>query len=264
MQAAGAGRKLHRSRDAHIAGVCAGIAEYYDFDAIAIRVLAVLTALMTLGLITVVYLVLWAVLPRADEPAALYDVTPESAESSAYGYLDWREAAGFPKDGGETGLSIVGRLAIAVGVMLLFLLVSVNVSPLVSGSQWWQFWPVMLIIVGLCLIVVPIRGRFEGLWHALGIMVTSIAATLLPITLGMLSWATLLVAFQDLWPFFVVAAIMLVLGLKRNINALMFAAAFCVAAFCLIALMAYGVPGDTQGPVLEMPEGISLSMMFHL
>ena len=58
-------RKLRRSSDKVIAGVCAGIAERFDSDPTAIRVLwALLTVLTALipGIIT--YIILWIVMPK--------------------------------------------------------------------------------------------------------------------------------------------------------------------------------------------------------
>ncbi len=57
-------KKLYRSDDCVVAGVCAGIAEYCDIDPVIVRILAVLLCLSTLGLAILVYVVLWLVLPR--------------------------------------------------------------------------------------------------------------------------------------------------------------------------------------------------------
>ena len=76
-------RQLYRSRDAHLAGVCAGIAEYCDFDPIVIRILAVLLTLSTFGLAAIVYLILWAYLPRASETRGL--TLPREAPSEKVG-----------------------------------------------------------------------------------------------------------------------------------------------------------------------------------
>ena len=57
-------KRLTRSRtNKKIAGVCGGVAEYLDVDPTLVRVGFVLGALLTHGLVALVYLVLWAVLP---------------------------------------------------------------------------------------------------------------------------------------------------------------------------------------------------------
>ena len=58
-------KKLTRSRDQKIAGICGGIAEYFDVDPTLIRVLYALASLLTgviFGFIT--YLVLCAIIPQ--------------------------------------------------------------------------------------------------------------------------------------------------------------------------------------------------------
>jgi len=57
------GHQLARSEtDKRIAGVCGGIAEYFDLDPILVRVGFVAAAVMGFGLI--LYVVLWIVLPK--------------------------------------------------------------------------------------------------------------------------------------------------------------------------------------------------------
>lgn len=61
-------KKLHRSRkDRMIAGVCGGIAEYFDVDPVIIRLIAVVLLLPggLPGLLP--YLILWIVVPEAPE-----------------------------------------------------------------------------------------------------------------------------------------------------------------------------------------------------
>ena len=249
---------LYRSRDAYIGGVCAGIAARLDFDPIVVRILAVLLAGMTVGLAVVAYMVLWVRLPLEPESTAPFDITPERAESAAHGSIDCALSLD-SKCAGSRGdperLSMVARLAIAVGLMLLFLAVAMNVAPIVSGTHWWQFWPLAFLIVGLCLIIIPVRTRFETLWHAVGIVVTSLSATLLPISLGVASWETFPYAFEHLWVFVVVALALFCLGLYNGSDVLVIAGAFCLAGFCLVALLAFSVPGDVSTLLITMPNG---------
>ena len=57
-------KKLQRSGDEAIAGVCAGIADRFDVDPLVVRILAVLFAIVTFGLVLPVYAVIWLVIPR--------------------------------------------------------------------------------------------------------------------------------------------------------------------------------------------------------
>ena len=251
---------LCRSRDAYVAGVCAGIAERLDFDAIVIRILAILLTLVTFGLAAIAYVVLWVRLPVEPEPATPYDITPERAESIARGSLDFNSRAGYLQGGSDEDgrLSLVPRLVIAVGLMLLFLGVAMNVAPIVSGTRWWQFWPVAFLILGLCLIIIPVRTRYEAIWHAVGIAVTSIAAMALPMSLGVVAWETFAVAFRHMWPLIALAIGVFVVGIYRKADFLIVAGALCWAAFCLAALMFFSLPGEMGALFINMPDGSSM------
>jgi phage shock protein C len=63
-------RRLYRSRtDRKLAGVCGGLAQYFNIDAILMRVLFVVLALLG-GPGLVIYLMLWIVVPEEPEDAA--------------------------------------------------------------------------------------------------------------------------------------------------------------------------------------------------
>jgi phage shock protein C len=64
-------KKLHRSRNKMIAGVCGGIAEWLGWDVTLVRVLYVLVSLVSVGFPgIVVYLLLWIIMPGPDRPAS--------------------------------------------------------------------------------------------------------------------------------------------------------------------------------------------------
>lgn len=58
-------KKLTRSSNRIIAGVCAGLAEYFGLDVTMVRVLYVVLSLATAFSGTLVYLVLWILMPRS-------------------------------------------------------------------------------------------------------------------------------------------------------------------------------------------------------
>jgi len=60
-------KKLYRSRkDYMIAGVCGGIAEYFDIDSTLVRLLTVLVVLIG-GAGVVAYIIAWIVIPKNPE-----------------------------------------------------------------------------------------------------------------------------------------------------------------------------------------------------
>lgn len=58
-------KKLIRSKNGMIAGVCSGIADYLNMDATIVRILYVLMSLLSAAFPgTVVYLILWLIIPK--------------------------------------------------------------------------------------------------------------------------------------------------------------------------------------------------------
>ncbi len=239
-------KRVYRSRNALIGGVCAGIAEAVDADALVMRIFAVLLALVTVGLAVFLYAYLWAKLPIEEEGPEPFEVMPESAESSAYGAIPYKGGSSSIATQPSGGLSIFSRLVVAAALMLLFLAVSINVSPLVPGAQWWQFWPIAFVIMGLCLIIVPVPGEHEAIWHALGIVVMSASAMILPMVLRIASWSVLLNALVILWPLLVVATILFVAGIHLHQTPPIVFAAIVVAAFCLMTLFLFASTDVTK------------------
>ena len=245
-------RRLFRAREgAYVGGVCAGLADYYECDAIVVRILAILLAILTVGVACIVYVVMWARLPLESESEAPYDVRPESAESNAFGCVDCDLCCGEK----VVTIPVLARLAIAAGLMVLFLAVAMGVSPLVPGTQWWQFWPVALLMTGLCFIIIPIRTRREAAWHTAGIMVTALAASLLPMSLGIMSWATIVCAFENFWFLAILSIVLLVVGFYRENDALLLVAAFVFVAFCLMGITFCVIPGELESLFFYGPTG---------
>lgn len=60
-------KKLTRSRkERMIAGVCGGLAEYFGWDVSILRVVYVLATIFTAFAGTIVYIILWIVMPDED------------------------------------------------------------------------------------------------------------------------------------------------------------------------------------------------------
>jgi phage shock protein C len=67
-------KRLMRSRtDRKVAGVCGGIAEYFDVDPTLVRVLWLIITLFSGGLGIIAYIIAWSVMPEEPEVVA---VTP--------------------------------------------------------------------------------------------------------------------------------------------------------------------------------------------
>jgi phage shock protein C len=62
-------KRLRRSKNKMIAGVCAGLAEWLGWDVTLVRVLYVIISILSAAFPgTVVYLLLWVIMPGPDSP----------------------------------------------------------------------------------------------------------------------------------------------------------------------------------------------------
>ncbi len=58
-------RRLVRSQDSMIAGVCAGIAEYLNIDTALVRIIYVLLTIFSAGFFGIlIYIIMWIIMPE--------------------------------------------------------------------------------------------------------------------------------------------------------------------------------------------------------
>ena len=57
-------RKIYRSSDRVIAGVCGGLAEYLDVDATIVRLVYALFTVTTIFSGAILYIIAWLIVPR--------------------------------------------------------------------------------------------------------------------------------------------------------------------------------------------------------
>lgn len=62
-----ANKKLYRSNDRVFGGVCAGLAEYFDFDVTAVRAAYALLTFFTAFSDIPCYFILWLIMPAKDK-----------------------------------------------------------------------------------------------------------------------------------------------------------------------------------------------------
>lgn len=134
-------KKLYRSReDAMIAGVCAGIAEYFNIDTSLVR-LATVILIFPGGLSFWAYIIAWIIIPQKPlaVPAQAEGAEPESpveTEATAEGEETARQD--------DKSRYIVGVVLVVLG--LIFLL---NAFDVVFWFSFGKLWPIILIIIGI-------------------------------------------------------------------------------------------------------------------
>lgn len=124
-----------------IAGVCAGLAEYFDFDVTLMRVIFVVLVFITGGGMILLYIILALILPVSDTSADKDENFGEKASKlgkeiqSSKGAYYLRNYLGF-------GIIVLGAW-----------LLLVQVFPQWVVFRWDFVWPAILIIIGLVMII---------------------------------------------------------------------------------------------------------------
>lgn len=155
-------RRLYRStKERIIAGICGGLAEHFQIDPILIRLIFILLSLIN-GLGIIIYIVLWLLLPRGivvtespgngseelseppGEPIGEKEAE-ESQETLIIGLLPlWQRAL------------VLGLVPIIVGAIFLMEKLGYFPSIWILGRI---FWPALLLIVGILVIVAGVTKR---------------------------------------------------------------------------------------------------------
>jgi phage shock protein C len=153
-------KRLYKSRkNKVIAGVCGGIAEYFDVDPVLIRIIAILF-FFTGGAALIAYIVGLVIIPNQPLEEFFKEnknpiVTPPSPEQQ----MNSASSAFVTGASGNTGKLIIGIILIGFGVIFLL-----NQLPFFAPGFWWLwglswriFWPSVLIIIGLIVLLLHAR-----------------------------------------------------------------------------------------------------------
>lgn len=132
-------KRLSRSRhDIMIAGVAAGIADYFDLDPALIRIAFILITLLG-GSGILAYLVLWLVLPKEGSlnqaPEAQIKANAAEIKSRAEDLVDRA-----PK---TSNRNLWGIFLVLFGLTLLL-----QNFGLARFLDWGRLWPILLIVAG--------------------------------------------------------------------------------------------------------------------
>jgi phage shock protein C len=156
-------KRFYRSRnDRVLAGVCGGLAEYFDIDPLLIRLLFVVLALIGGGGF-LLYIILWIVTKEvpAGWQASPVTPTPENRQGPA---PDPQPAGDTPKPQPAAvreprprkkhkGL-IGGLVLITLGILFL-------IQEFSETLDFGDLWPVLLVVIGLGLLFIAVAGRNE-------------------------------------------------------------------------------------------------------
>lgn len=143
-------KKLYK--DEHrkmIAGVCAGLSDYFSIDVTIIRVIFLLSLILH-GVGGLLYLILMIILPKKDyiftkpsDPATVDYIVPPLMPNTPF-----PPTPPMPPKRTSSASLIVGLILIFIGAGFLL-----NEFDIIPDWNYWQLWPVIFIVIGLSYMV---------------------------------------------------------------------------------------------------------------
>lgn len=140
-------KKLYRSRKNRVfGGVAGGLAEYFGLDPVLMRVIFVIITLIN-GIGIILYIILWIVIPEIPFEMA-YKANPEDHTRKS--------------ESQEPGLSSIeqkheSKGRIVVGIILIIIGALFFLEKMIPSFSFEDFFPALLIIIGIALIWNSIR-----------------------------------------------------------------------------------------------------------
>lgn len=149
-------QKLYRSEtDRMIAGVCGGLAKYFSVDTTLVR-LVFLLLLFLGGSGFLLYFILWIIVPRESHLTGTpQEVVQANAQEMAQTAREFGQSMG--ASSGDTAQSAARNGPLLFAVLLIILGVWFLLQNLLH-IDLSQFWPVILIVIGLALLI-PVMRR---------------------------------------------------------------------------------------------------------
>lgn len=141
-------KHIYRSKSSKIfAGVCGGLAEYFDIDPVLVRALFVILLLGD-GISFILYIVLWFIMPKGENKLPPDDLQVYSENSDPIILDDGNPVSSYSQDElliRRQRRSILGIFLIILGVILLL-------SHMINFAFMSDFWPALLVLAGIVLL----------------------------------------------------------------------------------------------------------------
>ena len=144
--------RLYKSTsDRMLSGVSGGLGEYLDVDSTLVRIAWVIVTIMSAGVGLLAYIALVIIVPTRPVPVSS---TPVEEEDLPDGEIS-AGSESYPAAGRGDADSRKRRRSVVIGVVLVVvggLALGYNLD-LFEWLDWGKFWPALLILLGLLLIV---------------------------------------------------------------------------------------------------------------
>ena len=159
-----------------------------------------------------------------------------------------------PYGSDDSGLSRSGaKVALWFGILLLFAGTGALVGNFVIGVHWWQFWPLVFVIAGICYMVIPGKKGRRVDHFVDGLVMFSAGVFLLAMSLDLIKYSSLGPIFSHLWPVLLIMAGFFVLANALKMSIFTLCAGLCFTGFCVAGLLWFGIPGATEAIYIYLP-----------
>jgi phage shock protein PspC (stress-responsive transcriptional regulator) len=159
-------RRLYRSRtDSVLGGVAGGVAEYLDADPSIVRIIWAILGIVTGGILLVLYIVMWIVVPEAPVSVAPAPAAPTGTGDAAGGAAGAAAADAAATGAGASvmqeqapprrrssggGTLVFGLILVGLGAYFL-------IREYVPQIDTDLLWPIGLVVLGIVLVVASLR-----------------------------------------------------------------------------------------------------------
>jgi len=147
-------KRLYRSKkDCMIAGVCGGIAEYFNIDPTLVRIIAVLTIFIN-GIGLIAYLIAWIVIPQNPEQTSEKEEEGLSKKAETIIHNIGKDIhKGINEEADKKNPRIMGGLILlALGCLFL-------INNFLPHLSFGKLWPLILIVIGLGILAGSLRRK---------------------------------------------------------------------------------------------------------
>lgn len=182
------------------------------------------------------------------------DATDVPQHSHTSPYESWSSISPQQQPPAEPSRSSV-KAALWVGSLLLFLGVSAMVTSVIEDVVWWQYWPLIIVILGIVRMVVPGEEGHRMRKFVDGLIAFFSGVVLVLMSLGAIGWQSIEFMLVGLWPLLLMMTGLLLLGGALKSPTLTLLAGVCFVVFCVVGLVGYSVPGATEELVVSAPYG---------
>jgi phage shock protein PspC (stress-responsive transcriptional regulator) len=143
-----------------IAGVCGGIAEYFDIDSTLVRLLTVLVVLLG-GTGIIAYIIAWIIIPKNPEQISDEDFEKREklTDKIKKGAEDMIEEVKENFKTGESESTSERNRKILGGIIVIVIGIIFLLNSFFPWVGWGKLWPVILIAVGITIMIQAFKKK---------------------------------------------------------------------------------------------------------